>query len=80
MADKKIIAVVGATGAQGSGLIRAIVGFPGTDHVGNMFQFKRDFNEAFCSASNPAVARSLNPSLQTFENWLNQNRHQIPLS
>ena len=29
MADKKIIAVVGATGAQGGGLVRAIMGDPG---------------------------------------------------
>src|SRR5512134_1098488 len=29
MADKKIIAVVGATGAQGGGLVRAIVADPG---------------------------------------------------
>lgn len=29
MADKKIIAVMGATGAQGGGLVRAIMGDPG---------------------------------------------------
>jgi uncharacterized protein YbjT (DUF2867 family) len=31
MADKKIIAVVGATGAQGSGLVRAILSDPGSE-------------------------------------------------
>jgi uncharacterized protein YbjT (DUF2867 family) len=55
------------------------LGFPGADDLGNMFQFKHDFNEVFCGARNPAVARSLNPSLQTFEQWLAQNKSRIPL-
>jgi uncharacterized protein YbjT (DUF2867 family) len=55
-------------------------GFPGADDLGNMFQFKRDFNEVFCGARNPAVARSLNPSIQNFETWLAQNKQRIPLS
>jgi len=54
-------------------------GFPGADDLGNMFQFKHDFNEVFCGARNPAVARSLNPSLQTFEQWLAQNKDRIPV-
>ncbi len=41
-------------------------GFPGADDLGNMFQFKRDFDEYFCGARNPDFARSLNPSLQDF--------------
>ena len=56
------------------------LGFPGADDLGNMFQFKRDFNEVFCGARNPAVAHSLNPSLQNFETWLAQNKQRIPLS
>lgn len=55
-------------------------GFPGAEDLGNMFQFKRDFNEVFCEARNPSVARSLNPSLQTFEAWLTQNKQRIPLN
>lgn len=55
-------------------------GFPGADDLGNMFQFKHDFNEAFCSPRNPAVARSLNPALLTFEAWLAQNKSRIPLT
>jgi hypothetical protein len=54
-------------------------GFPGADDLANMFQFKHNFNEAFCRARNLAVARSLNPSLQTFEQWLAQNKSRIPL-
>jgi uncharacterized protein YbjT (DUF2867 family) len=54
-------------------------GFPGAEDLGNMFQFKRDFEEYFCGARYLAVARSLNPSLQTFEQWLDQNKNRIPL-
>jgi uncharacterized protein YbjT (DUF2867 family) len=54
-------------------------GFPGADDMGNMFQFKRDFNSIYCAARNPVIARSLNPSLQTFEQWLAQNRNRIPI-
>ena len=55
-------------------------GFPGADDIGNMFQCKSDFHEAFCGPRNPSVARSLNPSLQTFETWLAQNKSRIALS
>jgi uncharacterized protein YbjT (DUF2867 family) len=54
--------------------------FPGAEDLGNMFQFKRDFNEDFCAARNPDVAKSLNPSLQTFDEWLDKHKHEIPLS
>jgi uncharacterized protein YbjT (DUF2867 family) len=54
-------------------------GFPGADDIGNMFQFKRDFNEYFCGARNLAFSRSLNPELQTFEQWLAKHKDQIPL-
>ena len=55
-------------------------GFPGADDVGNMFQFKRDFNEAFCGARNPNIARALHPALQTFDQWLKRNKDRIPLA
>lgn len=55
-------------------------GFPGAEDLGNMFQFKQDFNEAFCAARDPAVAKSLNPALQTFDVWLKQNKSRIPLT
>jgi len=54
-------------------------GFPGADDLGNMFQFKHDFQEVFCGARSVAVARSLNPELQTFAGWLAENRDRIPL-
>jgi len=55
------------------------LGFPGADDLGNMFQFKRDFNEDFCGARDPKVARKLNPKLQTFEQWLTANKQSIPI-
>jgi len=54
-------------------------GFPGADDLGNMFQFNRDFEQVFCGPRNPSVARALNPSLQTFDGWLAQNKSRIPL-
>jgi uncharacterized protein YbjT (DUF2867 family) len=54
-------------------------GFPGAEDLGNMFQFKRDFNDVFCGARKLDVSRALNPSLQTFETWLAQNKNRIPL-
>ncbi len=55
------------------------LGFPGAEDLGNMFQFKRDFEEYFCGARDPGFARSLNPSLQTFDRWLARNKGRIPL-
>ncbi len=54
-------------------------GFPGAEDLGNMFQFKRDFNEYFCGVRDIAFARTLNPELQTFEQWLSQHKDEIPI-
>ncbi|MCZ6479236.1 MAG: NmrA/HSCARG family protein [candidate division NC10 bacterium] len=55
------------------------LGFPGAADLGNMFQYKRDFQEEFCGPRDPEMARSLNPSLQNFEEWLSKNKERIPL-
>jgi hypothetical protein len=55
------------------------LGFPGAEDLGNMFQFKRDFEEYFCGARNLAFSRAVNPALQTFETWLAAHRDRIPL-
>jgi uncharacterized protein YbjT (DUF2867 family) len=55
------------------------LGFPGAEDLGNMFQFKRDFQEEFCGPRDPAVARSLNPRLQSFDAWLAAHADEIPL-
>jgi uncharacterized protein YbjT (DUF2867 family) len=54
-------------------------GFPGADEMGNMFQFKRDFEQVYCGARSLDLSRALNPSLLTFERWLTQNKGRIPL-
>jgi uncharacterized protein YbjT (DUF2867 family) len=54
-------------------------GFPGADDMGNMLQFKRDFEKDYCGMRNIDVSRSLNQSLQTFETWLSKNKSRIPL-
>jgi uncharacterized protein YbjT (DUF2867 family) len=54
-------------------------GFPGAEDLGNMFQFKHDFQEDFLGARDLDLSRSLNPGLQTFENWLAANAGRMPL-
>ena len=54
-------------------------GFPGAEDLGNMFQFKRDFNKDYRAARNLDTSRDLNPSLQSFDNWLSKNKSRIPL-
>ena len=55
------------------------LGFPGADDLGNMFQFKRDFEEDFCRARDIEAARALNPELQTFAHWVRRNRERFAL-
>lgn len=54
-------------------------GFPGAEDLGNMFQFKHDFNDYYCGARDLDFSRALNPELQTFEMWLARNQDRIPL-
>lgn len=54
-------------------------GFPGADDLGNMFQFKADFNDYYCGARSLEESRRLNPELQTFDQWLAENAKKIPL-
>ena len=55
-------------------------GFPGAEDLGNMFQFKRDFNDYFCEVRDVDFARTLNPELQNFATWLARHKDQIPLA
>jgi uncharacterized protein YbjT (DUF2867 family) len=53
--------------------------FPGAEDLGNMFQFKRDFESVFCGARSLAVSQALNPTMKTFEAWLAENGGRIPI-
>jgi uncharacterized protein YbjT (DUF2867 family) len=53
-------------------------GFPGAEDLGNMFQFKRDFEADFRGARDIAFSRALNPGLQSFKGWLATNADRIP--
>src|SRR3954465_4920961 len=54
-------------------------GFPGADDVGNMFQFKRDFEDEYRATRDVELARSLNPDLYTFRAWVERNKERIPV-
>lgn len=54
-------------------------GFPGADEMGNMFQVHRDFEREVVGARSVEVTRSLNPELQTFDQWLAKNKSRIPV-
>lgn len=55
------------------------LGFPGADDLGNMFQFKRDFERAYCASRSVEVSRDLNPELLTFRAWLAKNKSRLPI-
>jgi uncharacterized protein YbjT (DUF2867 family) len=53
--------------------------FPGADDMGNMYQFKAEFEDMYCKSRSIELARELNPSLISFEDWLKVNKDKIPL-
>jgi uncharacterized protein YbjT (DUF2867 family) len=55
------------------------LGFPGADDMGNMFQFNRDFSDYFTGVRDLAFTRSLDPELQTLDQWLARHKDEIPL-
>jgi uncharacterized protein YbjT (DUF2867 family) len=55
------------------------LGFPGAEDLGNMFQFKHDFQDVFVGARDLALSRRLNPKLHTFDQWLVGNVSRIPI-
>jgi uncharacterized protein YbjT (DUF2867 family) len=57
----------------------AALGFPGADDLANMFQFKRDFERAYCASRSLDCSRQLHPKLQTFAAWLAANKSRLPV-
>ncbi|MGE0040757.1 MAG: NmrA/HSCARG family protein [Vicinamibacterales bacterium] len=53
-------------------------GFPGAEDLGNMFQFKADFEEQYCAARNVDETRRLNPALESFDQFLAIHKDEIP--
>lgn len=53
--------------------------FDGADDLGNMFQFKRDFEEDFRRPRDVRATRELNPRLQSFGDWLSEHASAIPI-
>ncbi|MDX1544626.1 MAG: NmrA/HSCARG family protein [Christiangramia sp.] len=51
--------------------------FPGADDLGNMFQFKVEEEEYFCTIRDVNATRKLNPQLLNFRQWLEQNKDRI---
>jgi uncharacterized protein YbjT (DUF2867 family) len=54
-------------------------GFPGAEDLGNMFQFKHDFEDYFCGIRKLDESKKLNPELQNFETWVEKNKNLIPM-
>lgn len=54
-------------------------GFPGSDDLGNMFQFYRDFEEDCNKIRDVNFSKELNPELKTFDEWLAEKGKLIPL-
>jgi uncharacterized protein YbjT (DUF2867 family) len=54
-------------------------GFPGSDDLGNMFQFYRDFDKDFIELRNVSFSKELNPDLMTFDDWLSKYAGKIPI-
>ena len=52
-------------------------GFPGADEMGNMFQVYRDFEKEVLGARSAEAARSLNPGMMTFEEFVARHKEQI---
>ncbi|HLG53906.1 MAG TPA: NmrA/HSCARG family protein [Vicinamibacterales bacterium] len=52
-------------------------GFPGADEMGNMFQADRDFEKEMMANRNLDETRTLNPALQTFDQFVTKNKSKI---
>lgn len=54
-------------------------GFPGSEDLGNMFQFYRDFEKDVNAVRAVSVSKELNPDLLSFNQWLAKYANKIPL-
>jgi uncharacterized protein YbjT (DUF2867 family) len=54
-------------------------GFQGAEDMGNMFQFKRDYNEVYTASRDVEFTRSINPELMDYKQWLEKYGSKIPI-
>jgi len=54
--------------------------FPGADEFGNMWQFKRETEAAYCARRELSRARALHPAMTDFRTWLVANKSRIPVA
>ena len=52
---------------------------PGSEELANMFQFNAEFARDYRAARDLETSRRLNPSLTSFDRWLEANAERIPL-
>lgn len=52
-------------------------GFPGSEDLGNMFQYKQEFNDFYVGQRNLDETRKLHPGLHTFDQWLAKYKDKI---
>jgi uncharacterized protein YbjT (DUF2867 family) len=57
-----------------------VLGFPGADELGNMWQFKCEFESTFRARRDLSRARALHPEISNFPAWLAANKTRIPLA
>ena len=56
------------------------LGFDGAADLGNMFQFKHDFEDYFCGARSIDFSKSSESfTFRSFDSWLEENKSKIPL-
>lgn len=55
-------------------------GFPGADDLGNMFQFYDEFADIFTAKRSLQFSKEVNPSIQDFDVWLQENAKKMPLN
>lgn len=55
------------------------LGFPGADDLGNMFQWQSEHEAEYCASRSVEAARSLNPQLMSFDDWLAKHAKEIPI-
>jgi uncharacterized protein YbjT (DUF2867 family) len=55
----------------------ARLGFPGADDLANMFQFKRDFSDAFRARRPVDATLRLHPGAMGFDAWLARHAHEL---